>query len=33
LPTEIFDFDIRPNAAGPSKMVKPGVTMPEAPDK
>jgi formamidase len=33
LPTEIFDFDIRPNAAGPSKMVLPGVTMPEAPDK
>jgi formamidase len=33
LPTEIFDFDIRPNAAGPNKMVLPGVTMPEAPDK
>ncbi len=33
LPTEIFDFDIRPNAAGPTKMVKPGVTLPEAPDK
>jgi formamidase len=33
LPTEIFDFDIRPNAAGPSKMVPPGVTMPEAPDR
>jgi formamidase len=32
LPTEIFDFDIRPNASGPSKMVKPGVTLPEAPD-
>jgi formamidase len=33
LPTEIFDFDIRPNAAGPTKMVKPGVVLPEAPDK
>jgi len=33
LPTEIFDFDIRPNAAGPTKMVKPGVMLPEAPDK
>ncbi|HEX3954853.1 MAG TPA: formamidase [Stellaceae bacterium] len=32
LPTEIFDFDIRPNADGPSLMVKPGVTLPEAPD-
>ena len=32
LTTEIFDFDIRPNASGPSKMVKPGVTLPEAPD-
>ena len=33
LPTEIFDFDIRPTAAGPSKMVMPSIMLPEAPDK
>jgi formamidase len=34
LPTEIFDFDIRPNAAGPSLMVPSGgLPLPEAPDK
>ena len=32
LPTEIFDFDINPTAAGPQKLVTPGVTMPLSPD-
>ncbi len=27
LPTEIFDFDIRPNANGPTQFVKPGVDL------
>ena len=33
LPSEIFDFDIMPNAAGPIKHIKPGVDMPISPDK
>src|SRR5471030_3037340 len=33
LPTDIFEFDVMPNAAGPVKMVKGGVTMPLSPDK
>ncbi|BET12515.1 formamidase [Pandoraea sputorum] len=32
LPTQIFDFDIRPNADGPVKHVKGGVDMPCSPD-
>ncbi len=32
LPTEIFDFDINPTAAGPQKLVTPGITMPLSPD-
>jgi formamidase len=28
LPTQIFDFDINPNAAGPTKLVTPGIDMP-----
>jgi len=32
LPTQIFDFDIRPNAEGPIRHVKPGVDMPISPD-
>ena len=27
IPTEIFDFDIRPNADGPLKLVTPGADM------
>ena len=33
LPTEIFDFDIMPNASGPIKHIKPGVDLPLSPDK
>jgi formamidase len=33
LPTQIFDFDIRPNASGPTKSVKQGMDMPMSPDK
>jgi formamidase len=33
LPTDIFDFDVMPSAAGPIKSVKPGVPMPLSPDK
>ena len=33
LPTDIFEFDVMPNAAGPLKQVKPGITMPLSPDK
>jgi formamidase len=33
LPTEIFDFDIMPNASGPIKHIKPGVDLPMSPDK
>ncbi|HTH62687.1 MAG TPA: formamidase [Paraburkholderia sp.] len=32
LPTEIFDFDIRPNAEGPVKHVKGGIDMPISDD-
>ncbi|RYC29058.1 acetamidase/formamidase family protein [Lichenibacterium minor] len=32
LPTEIFDFDVNPTAAGPQKLVTPGITMPLSPD-
>jgi formamidase len=32
LPTEIFDFDIRPNAAGPVKFLKGDVDVLHAPD-
>jgi formamidase len=33
LPTEIFDFDIMPNATGPTKFITGGVDMPLSPDK
>jgi formamidase len=33
LPTEIFEFDIMPNAAGPTKHIKGGVDIPVSPDK
>lgn len=33
LPTEVFDFDIMPSAAGPVKHIKGGVDMPLSPDK
>ena len=33
LPTDIFDFDVMPNAAGPIKHVKGGVDIPMSPDK
>jgi formamidase len=33
LPTEIFDFDIRPNASGPVKYIKGGADLPLSPDK
>jgi hypothetical protein len=33
LPTDIFDFDVMPSAAGPIKHVKGGVEMPMSPDK
>jgi formamidase len=33
LPTEIFDFDIRPGADGPTKFVDGSVDMPMAEDK
>ncbi|MGE4217871.1 MAG: formamidase [Alphaproteobacteria bacterium] len=32
LPTEIFDFDIRPNASGPIKHIKGDIDIPLAPD-
>ena len=32
LPTEIFDFDIKPGAGGPMMGVKPGTDIPLAPD-
>jgi formamidase len=32
LPTEIFDFDINPTAAGPTKMLDGSIDMPLAPD-
>jgi formamidase len=33
LPTEIFDFDVMPNAAGPTKQIKGDVQIPTSPDK
>ncbi len=33
LPTEIFDFDIMPSAAGPIKHIKGGVDLPLSQDK
>ena len=33
LPTEIFDFDVMPNADGPVKHIKGGVDIPMSPDK
>ena len=33
LPTEIFDFDIMPSAAGPIKHIKGDIQMPISPDK
>src|ERR1700689_1127463 len=33
LPTDIFEFDIMPNAAGPTKHIKGGVDIPTSPDK
>jgi formamidase len=32
LPTQIFDFDIRPSASGPVKAVTPGIEVPLSPD-
>lgn len=33
LPTEVFDFDIKPNADGPTKAIDGSVDVPLAPDK
>jgi formamidase len=33
LPTDIFDFDVMPNATGPVKSVSGGTPMPLSPDK
>ncbi|MDE1936881.1 acetamidase/formamidase family protein, partial [Bradyrhizobium sp.] len=33
LPTEIFDFDIMPSAAGPVKHIKGGADVALSPDK
>ena len=33
LPTQIFDFDIRPNANGPTKFLDGSVDMPTSPDR
>jgi formamidase len=33
LPTDIFDFDIMPSAAGPTKHIKGGIDIPTSPDK
>ena len=33
LPTDIFDFDVMPSAAGPTKHLLGGVPMPMSPDK
>lgn len=33
LPTQIFDFDISPNASGPTMSVTQGMDMPISPDK
>jgi formamidase len=32
LPTQIFDFDIRPNADGPIQYIQGGVDLPCSPD-
>ena len=32
LPTQIFDFDINPNASGPTKFIDGSVSMPLSPD-
>jgi formamidase len=32
LPTEIFDFDINPNASGPTKFIDGSIDMPLSPD-
>jgi len=32
LPTQIFDFDIRPGADGPIKHIKGDIDMPLSPD-
>ena len=32
LPTQIFDFDINPNASGPTKFLDGSVSMPLSPD-
>ena len=33
LPTDIFEFDVMPSAAGPIKHIKPGPDIPMSPDK
>jgi formamidase len=33
LPTDIFEFDIMPNADGPVQHIKGGVDIPMSPDK
>jgi formamidase len=33
LPTEIFDFDVMPNASGPIKHITGDIQMPISPDK
>ena len=33
LPTQIFDFDITPNADGPTKFISGDIDMPIAPDR
>jgi formamidase len=33
LPTEVFDFDIMPNASGPTKHIKGDVQIPLSQDK
>jgi formamidase len=33
LPTDIFDFDVMPCAAGPTKQLLGGIEMPMSPDK
>jgi len=32
LPTQIFDFDIRPSASGPTRMIAGDVDLPLSPD-
>jgi formamidase len=33
LPTDIFDFDVMPSAAGPTKHTMSAVDMPMSPDR